>query len=103
MFGMSMTEILMIVVLALVVLGPEKLPKMAKMLGKGMRELRRATSDIRQAIEIDDIRAQIQSELRTSPTRDHYAQAAKDDAALDDGDALSDDTWSCESEEDCWR
>ena len=40
MFGMSGTEMIIILVLALLLLGPEKLPEMAKLFGKGMREFR---------------------------------------------------------------
>ncbi|MEL6177407.1 MAG: twin-arginine translocase TatA/TatE family subunit, partial [Myxococcota bacterium] len=61
-----MTEILVIAVLALLVLGPEKLPKVAQMIGKGLREIRRATSDIRQAIDIDETRSQFQNDLKSA-------------------------------------
>jgi sec-independent protein translocase protein TatA len=37
-------EILIVLVIALVVLGPKKLPEMARSLGKGMREFRAALS-----------------------------------------------------------
>ena len=93
MFGMSMTEILVIAVLALLVLGPEKLPKVAQMIGKGLREIRRATSDIRQAIEIDDIRSQFKEELdaktwgRAGQLDDPYSNTTppEDDEEYEDG------------------
>jgi len=46
MFGIGVTELLVILVIALVVLGPDKLPEVARFLGRGMAEFRRATSDI---------------------------------------------------------
>ncbi len=46
MFGIGVTELLVILVIALVVLGPTKLPEVAKMLGKGLAEFRRATADV---------------------------------------------------------
>jgi len=41
---MSLTEILVVVVLVLVVMGPEKIPEMMRWIGRGMREIRRATN-----------------------------------------------------------
>lgn len=42
MFGIGWSEILIILVIALLVLGPAKLPEIAKGLGKGLRDFRRA-------------------------------------------------------------
>lgn len=46
MFGIGVPELLVILVVALVVLGPKRLPEVAKALGKGLAEFRRATSDL---------------------------------------------------------
>ncbi|HCF60637.1 MAG TPA: Sec-independent protein translocase TatA, partial [Myxococcales bacterium] len=51
MFGMSGTEIAIVFVLALLLLGPAKLPGLARSLGKGLREFRRATDDLRSSVE----------------------------------------------------
>jgi Tat protein translocase TatB subunit len=47
MFGIGMPELLLILALALIVLGPKKLPELARALGKGMAELRRATDELK--------------------------------------------------------
>jgi TatA/E family protein of Tat protein translocase len=47
MFGIGMPELLLILGLALIVLGPKKLPELAKALGKGMAEFRRATDELK--------------------------------------------------------
>ncbi len=51
MFGLSFGEILIIAVIALLLLGPQKLPEAAKTLGKGLREIRKATDDLKNQVE----------------------------------------------------
>lgn len=44
MFSFSMPELVLILVIALVVFGPGKLPEVGKALGKGIQEFRKATN-----------------------------------------------------------
>ncbi len=57
MFGLGFTEILVILVVALIFLGPEKLPEAAKMIGKTLGEFRRAVDEIRFDITSSDYRS----------------------------------------------
>jgi sec-independent protein translocase protein TatB len=59
MFGIGMPELLLILALALIVLGPKKLPELARALGKGMAEFRKATDELKDELrqmehEIDE-------------------------------------------------
>jgi len=53
MFGMGMPEILLILAIALIVIGPKKLPDLAKSLGRAMREFKKATTELKESMEID--------------------------------------------------
>jgi Tat protein translocase TatB subunit len=50
MFGIGMPELLVIAALALILIGPKKLPEIAKSLGKTLGELRKATDDVKESI-----------------------------------------------------
>ncbi len=55
MFGsIGITELIVIFVVALIVIGPKRLPDLAKTLGKTLRDFKRATSDFQESINLDD-------------------------------------------------
>lgn len=53
MFGIGMPELILIAVVALIVLGPQKLPDLAKSLGRAVREFRKATSELKETLSVD--------------------------------------------------
>lgn len=53
MFGLGMPEILLILAIALIVIGPKKLPELAKTLGRAMGEFKRSAQDFKRSIDID--------------------------------------------------
>ena len=58
MFGIGMPELLVILGLALILLGPKRLPQLARSLGKTVQELRKAGNDLKETIaeEIEPIK-----------------------------------------------
>src|SRR6185503_17045496 len=63
-FGIGPSELLVILVIALLVLGPKRLPELARSLGKAMGEFRRATADI--TTELDNARIMLEEESRAA-------------------------------------
>lgn len=68
MFGLSFSELVIIAILALILLGPDRLPDAAKTLAKGLKELRRATEDLKEQIGtelnvVEDVKRTVASAL----------------------------------------
>ncbi len=78
MFGIGMPELLLILALALIVIGPKKLPDIAKALGRGMGEFKKAT---------DELKNTIHEESRQAETREKLLKEGKIQPPPDDSDA----------------
>ncbi|GAB7024973.1 Sec-independent protein translocase protein TatB [Geotalea toluenoxydans] len=66
MFGIGMPELIVIFVIALVVIGPQKLPDLARSLGRGLAEFKRATEDFKQSVQEESSTAEEKDKLPQS-------------------------------------
>lgn len=53
MFGIGMPELILILAVALIVIGPKKLPDMARSLGRALGEFKKATRELKETIDIE--------------------------------------------------
>jgi sec-independent protein translocase protein TatB len=67
MFGLSFGEIVIIAIVALLLLGPDKLPEAAKTLGKGLREIRKATDELKDQVEKEINLSELMADKPTPP------------------------------------
>jgi TatA/E family protein of Tat protein translocase len=54
MFGIGVPELLIIMAIALIVIGPKKLPDLAKSLGRALNEFKKATREFKDSMDIDE-------------------------------------------------
>jgi sec-independent protein translocase protein TatA len=74
MFGIGFPELVVILVLALLVLGPQRLPELARALGRGLAELKRATQDLK-----DEMDAEVRKMDEEIQTRSHDQPPANEE------------------------
>ena len=55
MFGFGTTEIIFILIIALIIFGPKKLPELAKQIGKYVHEFKKVTNDIKHSVDYPDL------------------------------------------------
>ncbi len=86
MFGIGTSEILIILLIAILVLGPKEIPKIARTIGRGMRQLQRAKDELRQTLDKDFY----DDEEDTKPNRED--QEGKKQKLTDENRSINEDT-----------
>ena len=85
MFGIGLPELIMIMIVALLVVGPKKLPELAKSVGKALHSVKSMTDDVKQSFEEDLGNEDQQEQEKTEAGADGEGQdePEKADAAVD--------------------
>ena len=91
MFDVGFSELLVIAVVALLVLGPERLPRAARMAGLWMRRARAQWHSVRAELERDMAAEDLRRNVEDAGTAMRDAQASLRNARNDDGHRRDDD------------
>lgn len=89
MFGISMWEVVLILVVALIVLGPKQLVETAKVAGRVYREILRMTGDLRSSIDLDNLSYHERREPTSYQPPSSSIHSGKDKDAIPPEDARS--------------
>ncbi len=105
MFGIGMTELLVIMAVALVVFGPKRLPELARSMGKALGEFRQASTDLRQTLSETPPPVPGPAESPGAPIAPQTADPAKpppaeSPPALAEGEDRDDDVHHPESDDE---
>jgi TatA/E family protein of Tat protein translocase len=80
--GLGMTEVIVILVIALIVFGPRKLPDLGKSLGQAMSQFRRASDDFKrtweQEVETEKVRKDLSFESQTTTNYNYNSTESND-------------------------
>ncbi|MEW6607324.1 MAG: twin-arginine translocase TatA/TatE family subunit [bacterium] len=62
MFGIGMSELIIILIIALIVFGPKRMPEMGKALGRAMKEFRKATQELKEELQFNESGGHLEKE-----------------------------------------
>lgn len=101
MFGFGFSEVMVILIVALIVVGPKKLPEVAKMIGRGYAQFKRAFEDIKDSVDLDldldDNRPYNYKKSKTTLNEIYREKWEKDIAKAENAEATSNDISDIES------
>jgi len=80
-FNIGPFELLLVLILALLILGPGKLPEVGNALGRTIREFRKASTDVNDSLSVQPGAAMASPARPTAPMADAQPQAGEDRSA----------------------
>jgi len=96
MFGIGFQEMIVILVVALVIFGPKRLPDLARSLGKGIAEFKKASEEVRKGIE-DAVEEEENLTTPPKPVSPYPSPPPADAATSDSRESGLDDASSASS------
>ena len=94
-----MTELIVIMVVALIVIGPKRLPELARTLGKALGDFKRATSDFQNSFSMeDDYDLDVLDEEAKQSEKKTTDDESQDDEPEDEDNEAKDDVTQADAE-----
>jgi Tat protein translocase TatB subunit len=102
MFGIGMPELFVIMAIALIVIGPKKLPDLARTIGRALGEFKKATGELKSSLGVDedlsdvknafnDINQEIKDTVNINPLEPDKTKAESTVSDTPDGDDVTGD------------
>jgi sec-independent protein translocase protein TatA len=91
MFGLGVTEILVILVVAFLLFGPQQLPEIGRQMGKAVKGFKEATDDVRKSVEpeLNLVQAEMKSiEQDLESSMKEAEEAVKDSTATKEDEGV---------------
>lgn len=107
MFGkIGLPELILILVIALIIFGPRKLPDIGRSIGRGLREFKQATTEISRNVSLDDddemdvggSKKTIEKKLETTESKDQNEEVEKTEQTILDSGVVTDEEGATVSE-----
>ncbi|WP_432737012.1 Sec-independent protein translocase protein TatB [Maridesulfovibrio sp. FT414] len=80
MFGIGSTELIVILVVALILIGPQKLPELIKNLGRGLSEVKKMSNDVKNTLDAEISAADEERKAKETAEKEAARQKAEAEA-----------------------
>jgi Tat protein translocase TatB subunit len=92
MFGIGLPELIVIMVVALLVVGPSKLPDLARSLGKAFQEFKRMADDVKETLEEETTDVKTSSEQLIKNKEEPEKKASNSETVQEKADSIIKDS-----------